>query len=149
MINKEYFLSKITKNNKIKKTFLQPFYGICLLTWLLFQWVNSLFFDKYKSFDKSISKIKLKWIWLSIALSIFAITLFNFLFFYFGVDKYNLNWFYLYVFFNMILGYILFFNISLLILIRCGQIKSNKDYDKSKSVYCTHNYAILNRVKND
>ena len=149
LITKGYFLSKITKTDKLKKSFLQPFYGICLLTWLLFQWVNSLFFNKYKSFDKSISKIKLKWIWLSIALSVFAITLFNFLFFYFGVDKYNVNWFYLYVFFNMILGYILFFNISLLILIRCGQIKSNKDYDKSKFVYCTNNYAILNEVEND
>ena len=49
----------------------------------------------------------------------------------------------------MILGYILFFNISLLILIRCGQIKSNKDYDKSKFVYCANNYAILNEVEND
>lgn len=149
LITKGYFLSKITKTDKIKKSFLQPFYGISLLTWLLFQWVNSLFFNKYKSFDKNISKIKLKWIWLSIALSVFAITLFNFLFFYLGIDKYNINWFYLYVFLNMILGYILFFNISLLILIRCGQIKSNKDYDKSKFVYCTNNYAILNQVEND
>lgn len=141
LIIKGYFLSKITKTDKIKKTFLQPFYGICLLTWLIFYWIDSLFFNKYKSFDRKITKIKNKWIYLSIFAVAIVSTLFNFLFFYFGIDKFNENYFFLFVFTNMILGYFLFFNISLLILTWCGHIKSNINYNKKDFVYCSNTYC--------
>ncbi len=149
LITRGYFLSKITTTDKFKKMFFQPFYGICLLTCLLYYWVNSLFFSKYKSFDKKIFKIDNKWIILTIILASIFIVTFNFLFFWFKLNQYNSNWLYLCVFVNMILGYILFFGISLSILIICGKISSNKNYDENKFVYCTNEYAILKKVKND
>lgn len=148
---KAFYLRKLNKHDGIKRILFFINYAIVLATTLFKEWFLSVFFSKYKMFIRKDAiqqnkKVSLNIITLVITSALLA--LINWLFFGLNIIDFNNNGFiYLNVLINAILGYIILYAYSFLVLVTIGHIKSNKNYDENNFVYCNNNFILQEDVK--